>query len=76
MKTNKCVISLDNFWNIEKQACNELTYTWYVKDSYGEYGCDRSGQSYCYGTGWCPLRYKYSWCTPRMRLDNSGWRHY
>lgn len=51
MKTNKCVISLDNFWNIEKQACNELTYTWYVKDSYGEYGCNRSGQSYCYGTG-------------------------
>jgi len=61
---------------IEQYACPELTLVLYIRSKKYIYECDRSHQTYCDGQGWCPLRYKESWHTPKMRSDGSGWRHY
>ena len=75
IKTNKNII----YWpllQVERYACPELSYHIEVLTNSSYYVCERSSQTYCYGTGWCPLRFKDSWTTPKLSKDGSHWRKY
>jgi hypothetical protein len=61
---------------IESHACPMLVLTRYVSTGKTAYNCERLSQHYCYGLGWCPLRFTEPWFMPVLRKDGSGWRFY
>jgi 5-methylcytosine-specific restriction endonuclease McrA len=50
----------------EENACDELYISINVKTGETEYICERASYSYCYGTGWCPLRFSHSYYMPKV----------
>ena len=50
----------------EESACDELYISINVKTGEPEYICERASYSYCYGTGWCPLRFSHSYYMPKV----------
>jgi len=50
----------------EENACDELYISTNVKTGETEYVCERASYSYCYGTGWCPLRFTHSYYMPKV----------
>jgi hypothetical protein len=73
MKTNYQFIG--PIRDIREFACDNLYFTYHIKTGEGGYDCQRLSGHYCYGTGWCPLRYTSGEFTPKVGSSGS-WRFY